>query len=116
MGHAHPAVVDAVTEAASKGLSFGAATQGEVLLAEQVVANVPGVESLRLVNSGTEAVMSATVWLVDLRAENALLVTGCYHGHSDGLLVGRFGSHDPRCSGQCWCSRRFYRIDCAGKL
>ena len=88
MGHAHPAVVDAVTEAASKGLSFGAATQGEVLLAEQVVANVPGVESLRLVNSGTEAVMSAIRLARGFTGrERIVKFTGCYHGHSDGLLV-----------------------------
>lgn len=88
LGHAHPAVVDAVTAAARKGLSFGAATEGEVLLAEWLCGHVPGVERIRLVSSGTEAVMSA------IRAargftgrEKIVKFTGCYHGHSDGLLV-----------------------------
>src|SRR3954471_16405286 len=59
LGHAHPAVVEAVQRAAAAGTSYGAPTEREVLLAEEIVDRVPGVESVRLVNSGTEAVMSA---------------------------------------------------------
>src|SRR4051794_41763255 len=59
LGHAHPAVVDAVGAAARRGLSFGAPTEGELELAEEIIARMPGVQRVRLVNSGTEAVLSA---------------------------------------------------------
>lgn len=88
LGHADPKVVAAVQEAATRGLSFGAPTEGEVLLAEAITRLYPSIEMLRCVSSGTEATMSA------LRAARGftgrpLIVKfdGCYHGHSDCLLV-----------------------------
>jgi glutamate-1-semialdehyde 2,1-aminomutase len=88
LGHAHPAVVAAIAEAASKGTSFGAPTEGEVLLAEKVKSLYPSIEMLRCTSSGTEATMAA------IRAARgytgrALIVKfeGCYHGHADFLLV-----------------------------
>lgn len=88
LGHAHPVVVDAVVGAARKGTSFGAPTEGEVLLAEEIVAAVPSIERVRLVNSGTEATMSA-LRLARAATGRSKIVkfTGCYHGHSDGLLI-----------------------------
>ncbi len=87
LGHAHPAVVAAVTEAVSQGTSFGAPTPGEVELAEELVSRSPA-EQVRLVNSGTEAVMSA-VRLARGATGRARLVkfAGCYHGHVDALLA-----------------------------
>ena len=88
LGHTHPQVVEAVKRAADQGLSFGAATAGEVALAETVTARIPGVESIRLVNSGTEAVMSAVRLARGYTGRDKIVkFTGCYHGHSDGLLV-----------------------------
>jgi glutamate-1-semialdehyde 2,1-aminomutase len=87
-GHAHPAVVDAVTKAAKSSASFGAPSPNEVLLAEEIVGRVPGVERVRFVSSGTEAVMTA-VRLARAATGRSLIVkfAGCYHGHSDALLV-----------------------------
>jgi glutamate-1-semialdehyde 2,1-aminomutase len=87
LGHAHPAVLEAVTAAAARGTSFGAATAGEVELAEEIVARTP-VEKVRLVNSGTEATMSA-VRLARAFTGRRLIVkfAGCYHGHVDALLA-----------------------------
>ncbi len=87
LGHAHPAVVGAVTEAAARGTSFGTATAGEVELAEEIVARAP-VEKVRLVNSGTEATMSA-VRLARAFTGRRVVVkfAGCYHGHVDALLA-----------------------------
>jgi glutamate-1-semialdehyde 2,1-aminomutase len=87
LGHAHPAVLEAVTAAAARGTSFGAATAGEVELAEEIVARTP-VEKVRLVNSGTEATMSA-VRLARAFTGRRLVVkfAGCYHGHVDALLA-----------------------------
>ncbi len=87
LGHAHPAVVEAVTAAAARGTSFGAATLAEVELAEEIVARTP-VEKVRLVNSGTEATMSA-VRLARGFTGRRLVVkfAGCYHGHVDALLA-----------------------------
>jgi glutamate-1-semialdehyde 2,1-aminomutase len=87
LGHAHPAVVEAVTAAAARGTSFGAATAAEVELAETIVARTP-VEMVRLVNSGTEATMSA-VRLARGFTGRPLVVkfAGCYHGHVDALLA-----------------------------
>jgi glutamate-1-semialdehyde 2,1-aminomutase len=87
LGHGHPAVVAAVSEALSRGTSFGAATPGEVELAEEIVRRAP-VEQVRLVNSGTEATMSA-LRLARGYTGRALVVkfAGCYHGHVDALLV-----------------------------
>jgi glutamate-1-semialdehyde 2,1-aminomutase len=88
LGHAHPAVLAAVTEAAERGMSFGAATEGEVELAEEVVARVPSAEMVRMTSSGTEAAMSA-VRLARAATGREVVVkfAGAYHGHSDGLLA-----------------------------
>ncbi len=88
LGHAHPAVVDAVREAASRGLSFGAPTSGEVELAEEVVRRVGPVERIRLVSTGTEATMTA-VRLARGATGRPLVIkfAGCYHGHVDALLA-----------------------------
>ncbi len=87
LGHAYPAVTEAVTAAAAKGTSFGTATAGEVVLAEEIVARAP-VEKVRLVNSGTEATMSA-VRLARAFTGRRVVVkfAGCYHGHVDSLLA-----------------------------
>ena len=88
LGHNHPAVLEAVERAVKDGLSFGAATQQEVEMAELICSMAPSVEMVRMVNSGTEAVMSA------IRAargytgrDQVIKFAGCYHGHSDGMLV-----------------------------
>ncbi len=88
VGHAHPAVVEAVCRAAEKGTSFGAATENEVRLAEAVTSAFESIEKVRLVSSGTEAVMTA-VRLARAFTGRDLLVKmdGCYHGHSDSMLV-----------------------------
>jgi glutamate-1-semialdehyde 2,1-aminomutase len=88
LGHAHPEVLDAVMEAASKGTTFGAPTELEVRLAERVVATFPGLEMVRFVSSGTEAVMSA-VRLARAATRRKVIVKfdGCYHGHADALLA-----------------------------
>ena len=88
LGHAHPQVVDAVQRAATKGLSFGAPTAGEVDLADLLCDLLPSLEMVRLVSSGTEATMSA-IRLARGYTGRDLVVKfeGCYHGHSDGLLV-----------------------------
>ena len=87
LGHAHPSVVEAVREAASRGLSFGAPTAAETELAEAVRARVPAAERVRFVSTGTEATMTA-VRLARGATGRDLVVkfAGCYHGHSDGLL------------------------------
>jgi glutamate-1-semialdehyde 2,1-aminomutase len=92
LGHAHPAVVAAVEQAARRGTSFGAPTPLEVELAEEISAAFPSIEKVRLVNSGTEAVMSA-VRLARAATGRKVIVKfeGCYHGHSDSLLA-RAGS------------------------
>lgn len=88
LGHAHPAVVDAVCKAAEKGTSFGAPTEAEIELAERICRMVPSVDMVRLVNSGTEATMSA-VRLARGFTKRDLIVkfTGCYHGHGDSFLI-----------------------------
>lgn len=89
LGHAHPAVVGAVREAAQRGTTFGAPTEGEVLLAEAICARVPGCEQVRLVSSGTEAAMSAVRVARGFTGRDRIVkFAGCYHGHSDGLLAG----------------------------
>lgn len=92
VGHAHPAVVEAVRRAAANGTSFGAASENEVRLAEAIVSAFESIEKVRLVSSGTEAVMTA-VRLARAFTGRDLLVKmdGCYHGHSDSMLV-RAGS------------------------
>ena len=89
LGHAHPKVVEAVAAAARQGTSYGAPTEREVQLAEEIVARVPGCGMVRLVSSGTEAAMSAVrVARGATGRDRVVLFSGCYHGHSDGLLAG----------------------------
>jgi glutamate-1-semialdehyde 2,1-aminomutase len=87
-GHAHPRVIEAVQAAAAHGTSFGAPTADEVVLAEEVARRVPVAGKLRMVNSGTEATMSA-VRLARAATGRSKIVkfAGCYHGHADGLLA-----------------------------
>ena len=88
LGHAHPAVVDAVTTAAADGTSFGAPTEREVLLAETICERVPSVEQVRLTSSGTEATMSAIRVARGATGRDRIVkFAGNYHGHSDALLV-----------------------------
>ena len=88
LGHAYPPVVEAIQRAAGRGTSFGASTAAEADLAELVVAAVPSIEKLRFVNSGTEATMSAIrVARAFTNRKYVIKFEGCYHGHSDGLLV-----------------------------
>jgi glutamate-1-semialdehyde 2,1-aminomutase len=88
LGHGHPAVVEAVTKAAQDGFSFGAPTEREVELAEEILKLVPSMEQVRLVSSGTEAGMSA-IRLARGATGRAKIIKfeGCYHGHADALLV-----------------------------
>jgi glutamate-1-semialdehyde 2,1-aminomutase len=87
-GHADPETVDAVVDAARAGTSFGASTEREVLLAEEIVDAVPSVELVRLVSSGTEAAMSAIrVARAFTHRDRILKFAGCYHGHADALLA-----------------------------
>ncbi|MEA2216876.1 MAG: glutamate-semialdehyde -aminomutase [Solirubrobacteraceae bacterium] len=87
-GHAHPAVLDAVTAAAAKGTSFGAPTAGEVELAEEVCSRVESVEMLRMTSSGTEASMTAVrLARAATGREKIIKFAGAYHGHVDGLLA-----------------------------
>jgi glutamate-1-semialdehyde 2,1-aminomutase len=88
LGHAHPAVVEAVTAAAASGTSFGAPTEAEVELAQRVIERFDSVEMIRMVNSGTEAMMSAIrLARAATGRERVLKFAGAYHGHVDGLLV-----------------------------
>jgi glutamate-1-semialdehyde 2,1-aminomutase len=87
-GHTHPAVVEAVQEAASRALSFGAPTEAEVELAELLCRLVPSLEMLRLVSSGTEATMTAIRLARGFTGRDTIVkFEGCYHGHADALLV-----------------------------
>ena len=88
LGHAHPAVVAALREAVARGTTFGAPTPGEVRLAELMTTRVPGLEQVRFVSSGTEAVMSAVRLARGVTGRRRVVkFDGCYHGHSDALLV-----------------------------
>jgi glutamate-1-semialdehyde 2,1-aminomutase len=88
LGHAHPSVVQAVRTAAAKGMSFGAATEGEVRLAEEVKKRFPAIDLLRFVNSGTEATMSAVRVARGFTGRNKIVAfEGAYHGHVDSLLA-----------------------------
>jgi glutamate-1-semialdehyde 2,1-aminomutase len=88
LGHAHPAVVEAVQRAAEQGTTYGAPTEREVELAEAITARVPDVEMVRLVSSGTEALMSAVRLARGATGRDTVLMfAGCYHGHSDSLLA-----------------------------
>jgi len=88
LGHAHPAVVDAVASAATDGTTFGAPTAGEVRLAEEVASRIPSVQMSRMTSSGTEATMSALRLARAVTGrEKVLKFAGAYHGHVDGLLA-----------------------------
>ena len=88
LGHAHPEVLEAIREASGKGLSFGTPHQGEVELAEMITRMVPGVEKVRFCNSGTEATMSCVRLARGCTGRPKVIkFAGCYHGHSDALLV-----------------------------
>jgi len=88
LGHAHPEVVSAVSEACTRGMTFGAPCAAEVRLAERIVAAYPGLEQARFVSSGTEAVMSAIRVARAVTGRDLIVkFSGCYHGHADHLLV-----------------------------
>lgn len=88
LGHAHPQVVDEVRRATEAGLSFGAPTEREVLLAEEIIGRIDSVEQIRLVNSGTEATMSAVRLARGFTGRGKIVkFAGCYHGHVDALLA-----------------------------
>ena len=88
LGHANPAVITAVTDAAQKGLSFGAPSVVETELAGKICQFVPSIERVRMVNSGTEATMSAIRLARGHTGRDKIVkFEGCYHGHSDSLLI-----------------------------
>jgi glutamate-1-semialdehyde 2,1-aminomutase len=88
LGHGHPAVLDAVQRAAADGFSFGAPTEREIELVEEILSIVPGIDQLRLVSSGTEAAMSALRLARGATGRSRIIkFEGCYHGHADALLV-----------------------------
>ena len=88
LGHAHPAVIDAIRAAALDGTTYGAPTAREVLLAEELCARVPGLDLVRLTSSGTEASMSAIRLARGATGRDTIVkFAGCYHGHSDALLA-----------------------------
>ncbi|NBY72439.1 MAG: glutamate-1-semialdehyde-2,1-aminomutase [Betaproteobacteria bacterium] len=88
LGHGHPAVVEAVQKAVTQGFSFGAPTEREVELAEEILKHVPSMEMVRLVSSGTEAGMSALRLARGATGRSKIIkFEGCYHGHADALLV-----------------------------
>ena len=113
LGHADPAVVSAVIEAAERGTSYGAATAIEVRLAEEVAARFPSVEMVRMTSSGTEAAMSAVRLARAVTGREVVVkFAGAYHGHSDGLLAeAGSGMATPRCPGQPRRDRRRWRRD-----
>ena len=88
LGHAHPAVIDAVKEAADRGLSFGAPSAIETTLARKICEYMPSIEKIRMVSSGTEATMSAIRLARGHTGRDKIVkFEGCYHGHSDSLLI-----------------------------
>ncbi|MCA0403887.1 MAG: glutamate-1-semialdehyde 2,1-aminomutase [Proteobacteria bacterium] len=88
LGHCHPAVVKAVSEALEMGMSFGAPTELEITLAEKVISLMPNIEKVRMVSSGTEATMTAIRLARGYTQRNKIIkFNGCYHGHNDSLLV-----------------------------
>jgi glutamate-1-semialdehyde 2,1-aminomutase len=88
LGHAHPAVIQAVTETAARGLSFGAPAVIETRLAQKIIEFMPSIEKVRMVNSGTEATMSAIRLARGHTGRDKIIkFEGCYHGHSDSLLI-----------------------------
>lgn len=104
LGHAHPKIVDAICRYAARGTSYGASTQLEITLAEKVLNAFPSMKSVRMVSSGTEAVMSAIRLARGYTGRNKILkFEGCYHGHADSLLVkagsGVLSLGIPECPG-----------------
>ena len=92
-GHARPEIIEAAREAAARGTTFGAPTEGEVELAERITGAMPSVEMVRLVSSGTEAAMSAIRLARGFTGRDLVVkFEGCYHGHSDALLAKGAGS------------------------
>ena len=88
LGHSHPDVIAAASEALQKGMSFGAPTELEILLAQKVIDMIPSIEKVRMVSSGTEATMTAIRLARGYTKKNKIIkLNGCYHGHSDSLLV-----------------------------
>ncbi|MGD9200112.1 MAG: glutamate-1-semialdehyde 2,1-aminomutase, partial [Chitinispirillia bacterium] len=88
LGHAHPRVIEAITNAAKQGTSFGAPTEAETELAGLITEMVPGIDKVRLVNSGTEATMSAVRLARGYTKRDKIIkFEGCYHGHSDSFLI-----------------------------
>jgi glutamate-1-semialdehyde 2,1-aminomutase len=88
LGHCHPRVIDAVSEVLQTGMSFGAPTELEVRLAEKIISLMPAIEKVRMVNSGTEATMTAIRLARGYTGKNKIIkFNGCYHGHNDSLLV-----------------------------
>lgn len=88
LGHNHPAVIDAVTRVLHDGMSFGAPTELEILLAQKVISLIPSIEKIRMVNSGTEATMTAIRLARGYTGKDKVIkFSGCYHGHSDSLLA-----------------------------
>lgn len=103
-GHAHPEIVEAIRHQAGLGTSFGAPTKLEIILAEKVVQAVPSMDVVRMVNSGTEAVMSAIRLARGITGRDKILkFEGCYHGHADSMLVkagsGLMSLGIPECPG-----------------
>ena len=113
LGHAEPGVVAAVSEAAARGTSYGAATAAEVELAEEVCRRLASVEMVRMTSSGTEAAMSAVrLARAATGREKVVKFAGAYHGHSDGLLAdGRLGHGDAGGAGEPRGHRRPGRGD-----
>lgn len=88
LGHAHPEVLQAINETAAKGCSFGAPTEGEIHIAEKIIEMIPSVEMVRLVNSGTEATMSAIRLARGFTKRDKIIkFEGCYQGHADSFLI-----------------------------
>ena len=88
LGHAHPDVIQALEEALKRGTSYGAPTELEVAMAEIIVQRVPGIDMVRMVNSGTEAAMSAIRLARAFTGRDKVVkFNGCYHGHADSMLV-----------------------------
>jgi len=88
LGHRHPAVIEAISRVLDRGTSFGAPTDLEIMLAEMVIEAVPSIEMVRMVNSGTEATMSAIRLARGVTGRDTIIkFDGCYHGHADSLLV-----------------------------
>jgi len=88
LGHAHPRVLDAIRDALPSGTSFGAPTEREVELAEEIVSRVPGIDMVRLVSTGTEATMSAVRVARGVTGRDKIIkFDGCYHGHADAFLI-----------------------------